>query len=114
MLFYTVCGITNSSVEDSSSPSCNTTPEQCPSLASWSFGGTESSGLDVLDDINPYSYTPCYLGPEENKALDDLEALKDYFLALWKEVAENVTEKERVRIIQEVVTGTKGMWIIPL
>ena len=58
--------------------------------------------------MSPHPYIPCYLEPEENKALDDLEALKGYFLALWTEVADKVTERERVRIIREVVTGTKG------
>ena len=113
ILFSIVCGVTNSSVEDPSSPSCSTTPEQCPSLASSAFGETESSNLDAFNDITPYSYTPYHLEPEENKALEHLEALKDYFLALWTEVADSVTERERVRIIQEVVTGTKGTWIVP-
>ena len=109
-----VCGFTKSSIEESSSPCCNITPEKCPSRASWSFGEIESSNLDAFNDVNPSSYTPCYQEPEENKALDDLEALKDYFLALWMEVAGKVTERERVRIIQEVVTGSKGTWLEPL
>lgn len=43
-----------------------------------------------------------------NKALEKLESLKDYFLGLWTEVADKVTEFDRVRIIHKVVTGTKG------
>lgn len=75
---------------------------------------SDSPDLDAFKDIGPYSHTPCYREPEENKALEDLESLKDYFLGLWTEVADKVTECDRVRIIQEVVTGTKGTFLVPL
>ena len=113
-LFYIVCGVTNPSVEIFSSSSRSATPEQCPSLASSAFGETELSDQYLCNDIGPCSYNLFYLEREEDKALDDLEALKDYFLALWTEVADRVTERDRVRILQEVVTGTKGTLLVPL
>ena len=65
---------------------------------------------DICGDRACYLYNtnPSFYQPEENKAVENLEGAIEHFLALYEELALDITDRERVRIMGEINARSNG------